>query len=177
MGFRLVATALTSAALLASTALISAQGGQGAGARAELKNAKGEVVGSATLTDTPHGVLIQAKVMNIPPGVHAFHVHTTGKCDPPDFTSAGGHLNPAKAPHGYHADKGPHPGDLPNIHVGKDGTLQFESIARGVMLSSGANALMDADGAALMIHAGADDYKSDPAGDAGARIACGVIMK
>lgn len=174
MKFRQVAmVVITSAAIVGAGAWVAAQGGK---AKAELKNAKGEVVGQAELADTPNGVLIRVKLMNLPPGVHAFHVHTTGRCDPPDFTSAGGHLNPAKAMHGFHNEKGAHHGDLPNIHIPKDGMIEFEALADGVNIA-GSNALLDSDGAALMVHAGADDYRSDPAGDAGARIACGVIQR
>lgn len=152
------------------------QAAQSSTAKAELKDAKGTVVGQAELVDTPNGVLIRARLTNIPPGVHAFHIHTTGRCDPPDFTSAGGHFNPAKTVHGYHAAKGPHAGDLPNIHVPKGGSLEFEAFADGVSIA-GTNALLDSDGAALVVHASADDYKTDPSGEAGGRIACGVIQR
>lgn len=176
MRFRHVLTiAMTSAAVVGAGALAAAE--QGGKARAELKDPKGQVVGQAQLTETPHGVLITAKLSNVPPGVHAFHVHTTGKCDPPGFDSAGGHFNPAKAMHGFQNAKGPHAGDMPNVHVGKDGTLDVEVLARGASMSDGPNNLFDADGAALVLHAGADDYSTDPSGNAGGRIACGVIQK
>ena len=144
-------------------------------AQAELKDAAGKGVGTAMLMDTPHGVLITVKLSGLPAGGHALHVHAVGKCEPP-FDSAGGHFNPAAAVHGYLQEKGPHAGDLPNIHV-MQGTLNLEVLAPEASLASGPNAVLDADGAALVVHAATDDYKTDPAGGAGARIACGVIMK
>ena len=146
-------------------------------AKAELKDAKGQTVGQADLTDTGHGLLVHVRLSNAPAGVHAFHIHTTGKCDPPDFTSAGGHFNPTKAQHGFANAQGHHLGDMPNIHVPQGGMLEYEFIAPMATLSAGANSVFDADGSALMLHAAADDYKSDPAGNAGARVACGVIAK
>jgi Cu-Zn family superoxide dismutase len=145
-------------------------------ATAELKNAAGAVVGQATLTETPHGVLIRTTLTNIPAGVHAFHIHAVGVCEPP-FTSAGGHFNPAGKQHGLRNAMGMHAGDMPNIEVPASKQLTFEKLATGVTLGAGANSLFDADGSALMIHDHADDYSSDPAGDAGPRIACGVIVK
>lgn len=145
-------------------------------AKAEIKNAKGEKIGEATLTETPHGVLIRASVTNVPAGPHAFHVHETGKCDAP-FTTAGGHFNPAKAQHGVKNEKGMHAGDLPNIEVPSGGALTFEFIAAGVTLKTGASSLLDADGSALVLHEKGDDYATDPAGSAGARIGCGIVGK
>lgn len=112
-----------------------------------------------------------------PAGVRAFHVHETGKCDAPSFDSAGAHVNPAKAQHGFQNRKGPHRGDLPNLHIPQNGSLDVELLLNGVSLKAGAGSLFDADGAALVLHADADDYKTDPAGDAGDRVACGVVMK
>lgn len=144
-------------------------------ASATLKNAQGQTVGTATLQDTPNGVLIKADLIDVPPGPHAFHIHTTGKCEPPGFTSAGGHFAPGGTRHGLLAHAMPHAGDLPNIHVGPDGKLKFEVLAEGVTLGPGPTSLLDADGSALVLHATADDYVTDPAGNAGGRIACGVI--
>ncbi len=143
-------------------------------AKAELKDAAGKSVGMATLTETPHGVLIHAMVMGIPAGTHAFHVHATGVCDAP-FTSAGGHFNPTAKQHGMSNDMGMHAGDMPNIVVGSDGMVTFDVLNSAVTLKSGANSLFKDGGTALMIHGGADDYKGDPAGNAGPRIACGVV--
>ena len=143
-------------------------------ASAVLKDASGKEVGAATFTVTPSGLLISLDLTAVPPGEHGFHVHTTGKCEPPDFKSAGPHFNPDQTKHGFMTPEGPHAGDLPNLHVPADGKLQVEVLEPNVTLS-GEAPLLDADGSALVIHAGADDYKTDPAGNSGDRIACGVI--
>jgi Cu-Zn family superoxide dismutase len=145
-------------------------------AHAELHNEQGQKVGEATLEQTPHGVLVTVDLQALPAGEHAFHIHEVGKCEPP-FKSAGGHFNPTHKQHGIENAKGMHAGDLPNIYVPENGKLKFDAFATGVTLGKGENSLFDADGSALVIHAGADDYKTDPAGDAGARIACGVVTK
>ncbi|HYO72057.1 MAG TPA: superoxide dismutase family protein [Archangium sp.] len=143
----------------------------GATARAELKDQKGQTVGEVTLSETPHGVLIKGTLSNIPAGEHAIHIHEAGKCEAP-FQTAGGHLNPNKKKHGVLVAEGKHEGDLPNLHVGADGKVQFDSFAHGLKLKD----VQDTDGAAVVVHASADDYKSDPAGNAGDRIACGVVQ-
>ena len=143
-------------------------------ATACLKDASGKEVGKATLTNTPSGVLIGLDLTAAPAGEHAFHIHAVGKCEPPDFKSAGPHFNPETTKHGLMNPEGPHAGDMPNLHVPADGKLSIEVLNPAVSLS-GESALLDEDGASLVIHAGADDYKTDPAGNAGDRIACGVI--
>ncbi|HEX5745899.1 MAG TPA: superoxide dismutase family protein [Archangium sp.] len=143
----------------------------GATAKAELKDQKGQSVGEVTLSETPHGVLIKGTLSNLPPGEHAIHIHETGKCEAP-FQTAGGHLNPNKKKHGVLAAEGKHEGDLPNLYVGADGKAQFDAFAHDLKLKD----VQDADGAAVVVHAGVDDYKSDPAGNAGDRIACGVVQ-
>ncbi|MGE0822073.1 MAG: superoxide dismutase family protein [Candidatus Binatia bacterium] len=140
-----------------------------------LKNSEAKSVGEAKLLQTPHGVLIRLDLTNLAPGVHAFHIHEAGTCDPPAFTSAGGHFNPAGKKHGILVEDGKHGGDLPNIHVPASGALTIEILAAQVSLNEGNNRLLDDNGAALVIHSGADDYRTDPAGAAGERIACGVI--
>jgi Cu-Zn family superoxide dismutase len=157
-------------ALLALTSAASAQSG-----KATLKNAEGKEVGSAQLSQTPHGVLVRLTLKGVPAGEHAFHIHQTGKCEPP-FTTAGGHFNPASKKHGIMASDGPHAGDMPNLHIPADGALAIEVINAAVTLDKDKpNSLFKPEGTALIIHAGKDDYKTDPTGDAGGRIACGVV--
>ncbi|HEY9577614.1 MAG TPA: superoxide dismutase family protein [Pseudobacillus sp.] len=142
----------------------------------DLKNSDGKKVGTAEFKQTEEGVSIKVDASELPPGEHGFHIHETGKCEGPDFESAGGHFNPTNASHGMNHEKGPHAGDLPNLNVGKDGTVKAEMIAENVTLSSGEDhSLLSEDGSALVVHEKADDGKSQPAGDAGTRIACGVI--
>jgi Cu-Zn family superoxide dismutase len=145
-------------------------------AKAELKNDKGESVGSVELTQTPHGVLLQVDLSGIAPGEHAFHVHGVGKCEPP-FKSAGDHFDPEGKKHGLLAAEGAHAGDMPNLHVPDSGKLTVEILNAAVALAKGPkNSLFQEGGTALIVHAGVDDYQTDPAGNAGDRIACGVVQ-
>ena len=144
-------------------------------AKAALKTADGKDAGMAMLTQTPSGVLIALSVKGLPAGEHAFHVHAVGKCEPP-FTSAGGHFNPAGRKHGMMAADGHHAGDMPNLHIPASGELAVEVQNAAITLEKGKpNSAFGPNGTALVIHAGKDDYKTDPTGDAGGRIACGVI--
>jgi Cu-Zn family superoxide dismutase len=145
-------------------------------AMAQLKDKSGKAVGDVDLTQTPAGVLIKLQIKGLPPGDHAFHIHAVGKCEAP-FESAGGHFNPGNQHHGMMAGAG-HAGDMPNLHVPQNGDLSIEVLNAAVTLEKGKpNSLFDKDGSALVIHASADDYKSDPAGNAGDRIACGVVQE
>ena len=163
-----LAASLAAALTLASPAFAADK------ASAVLKDANGTEVGNVTLTKTPSGVLLSLDLTALPAGEHAFHIHAVGKCEPPDFKSAGPHFNPDETKHGLMNPEGPHAGDMPNLHVPADGKLQIEVLNPTVTLSEEA-ALLDEDGSAIVIHAGADDYKTDPAGNAGDRIACGVV--
>ncbi len=145
-------------------------------ASATFIDASGAEIGTARLIETPHGVLIEAELTGLPPGEHGFHIHETGICDPADgFASAGGHYAPRGHDHGFEAAEGFHAGDMPNQFVAADGTLMLHVLNQHVTLREGEGSLLDGDGSALMIHGGADDYASQPSGDAGARIACAVI--
>ncbi len=146
-------------------------------ATAELRNAKGEVVGRASFWEDAKGVRIVAEVQGIPAGAHGIHLHAVGKCDPPEFTTAGGHFNPGGKKHGFSNPAGPHAGDLPNLRVGPDGKGRLEYVATQVTLGAGATSLFGPDGTAVVLHARPDDDVTDPSGDSGARIACGIIRK
>lgn len=146
-------------------------------ASATLIDANGAEVGTAELVQTPaNGVLIRLEARGLEHGEHAFHIHETGLCTTPEFTSAGGHFAPRDHGHGMLHERGMHGGDMPNLHVPADGSVQAHRLAEHVSLVPGQPGfLLDSDGSALVIHAGADDYRSQPSGAAGARVACGVI--
>jgi Cu-Zn family superoxide dismutase len=146
-------------------------------AAAELKNATGQTVGQATFTQVGNVVRVVLEVQGLPPGPKGVHIHEVGKCEGPPFTSAGGHFNPQKRQHGALNPQGPHAGDLPNITVGADGKGRLESTTELVTLMGGPTSILDADGSALVVHAAADDFRTDPTGNSGARVACGVVTK
>lgn len=146
----------------------------GTSATATIRDLNGARVGTATFTDTYAGLLVVGSITNLGLGAHGIHLHAVGKCDAP-FTSAGPHFNPLNKQHGFENPNGPHLGDMANVDTPAAGALRFEMLVPGVTLK-GTNALLDANGAAIVIHAARDDYKTDPAGDSGSRIACGVIV-
>jgi Cu-Zn family superoxide dismutase len=138
----------------------------------------GKAIGSARFSDTRNGVRIEGEFAGLPKGAHGIHIHAVGRCDPPDFASAGGHFNPDGKKHGHLAADGPHAGDLPNLVLGDDGkgTLLVNNVY--LSLAPGAsNSLLKTGGTSLVIHADPDDDKTDPAGNSGARLACGVIAR
>ena len=146
--------------------------------KVEMKNAKGDSVGVATITEKKGaGVQIALELKGLPAGEHALHFHMTPKCEGPEFTSAGGHFNPTGKKHGMQNPEGPHAGDMSNFTVAANGSAKTTVSNANVTLGTGANSLFANGGTALMVHAAPDDMKSDPAGNAGARIACGVITK
>ncbi len=145
-------------------------------ARAELKDTKGEKVGTATLVEAKGGVQVAVKAQGLPPGTHGIHVHAVGKCEDPEFKSAGPHFNPTARKHGMKNPEGHHAGDLPNLVVGADGKGELKGTLEGATLGEGPASLLGPQGAALVVHASPDDELSDPAGNSGARIACGVIV-
>lgn len=150
------------------------------GAPMALINASGQTIGSVRAWQTGGGLAFRIDASGLPHGVHGVHVHSVGRCDPPDFASAGPHWNPDGKHHGINNPMGPHAGDLPNVEVAANGVLGATVTLpnANIFAPTGApGALLDADGASIVIHAAADDYKTDPSGNSGARIACAVILR
>ena len=143
----------------------------------ELKDAKGADVGMATIVSKGQGVEVKLDLKDLPPGVHAVHFHQKAQCDPPDFKSAGGHFNPTGKQHGFDNPQGHHAGDMMNFTVKANGTAKATVKDADVVLGNGseANSLLANGGTSIMVHAKADDYKTDPSGNSGDRIACGAI--
>jgi superoxide dismutase, Cu-Zn family len=165
VGLTLAAIALSGCAMYGSSTI----------ERAELpmRDAAGRELGTLTLATQQGGLMLTGRLQGLPPGTHGIHLHQTGRCEPP-FQSAGAHWNPMNRRHGTLNPEGPHLGDMPNLVVAGDGSATVSVMTSGGTLS-GAGALLDGDGAAVVIHAGADDYRTDPSGNSGDRIACGVV--
>jgi Cu-Zn family superoxide dismutase len=177
MRLPLVATALTIASL-ACVGVVSAQAADTQAATAAISGGDGKALGTATLTEAPHGVLLRVELKGLTPGWHGLHFHEKGDCGAPDFKSAGAHVHTTTAVvHGLLNPDGNDNGDLPNIFAGSDGAATAELFSPLVSLkgAGGRPALLDADGSSIVVHASPDDYKSQPIGGAGARVACGVV--
>lgn len=196
---RLTFVALSSAALLmaltsfAATADASDRFDDDPSVTVQMKNSQGESVGTVKVVQLAQGALFVTHLKNLSPGLHAFHVHSKAKCEPPDFKSAGGHYNPAGNKHGLDNEQGFHAGDLPNIHVTRDGTAETDIFVRWFTLGMSSKAndsevaeagpaegpfpLLDDNGSAIIIHKKGDDYEAVPPGSTGPRIACGVIQQ
>jgi superoxide dismutase, Cu-Zn family len=146
--------------------------------RATIRNASGATLGVLLLEPTSKGVHITGTLTGLPAGTHGIHLHTVGLCDPAAFSTAGGHFNPSSAHHGLENPAGPHAGDLPNITVNPNGVVAVDLTTPRVTLGATApTGVFDSDGTAIVIHTGPDDQRTDPAGNSGARIACGVVER
>jgi Cu-Zn family superoxide dismutase len=174
---RLVAIAASLALTFAGCAAMTQPATTGNTATADLRDANGQPAGTATLTQVSGGVRIVIEAKGMPPGPHGVHIHEVGKCDTPQFNTAGAHFNPGMKQHGTMNPQGPHAGDLPNLTVATGGTGRLETLTDRVTLGPGATSLFDADGSSIIVHAGPDDFRTDPTGNSGGRIACGVIVK
>ena len=146
-----------------------------AGLSVPMRDAGGRELGTVTLAEAGEGIAVSGTLRGLPPGAHAIHLHMTGRCDPPTFESAGGHWNPTSRQHGSQNPQGPHLGDMPNVTVGADSAVTVQATTPGGTLR-GQNAVLDGDGAAVVIHRAADDYRTDPSGGSGDRIACGIVQ-
>ncbi len=145
---------------------------------AHVKTLDGSAAGTIEFTQTNHGTLIVFDLHGLSPGAHAVHIHTSGNCDAKTkFTSAGPHFSPEQKMHGFMVKGGPHPGDLPNQWAAADGTLHAGTVTNMFSLGNGKKSIFDRDGASIIVHAKGDDYASQPAGNSGDRIACGVIVR
>jgi Cu-Zn family superoxide dismutase len=177
MGNKTFLGMIITCALLLIVAAAWAKGDKTPSKTVTLQNGQGKNVGTALLQQSAAGVAIKLNVHDLTPGDHGIHIHQVAKCEGPDFKSAGPHFNPDGKKHGLENPDGPHAGDIPNFIADANGKSKATVIAKGVTLSDGANSVFANGGTALVIHAKADDGKTDPSGNSGDRIACGVITK
>ena len=169
--------AMLGLALVALLSLAPAIGAEGERASGTLIDGTGKTIGAVQLEQRGGGVTVNVTLQGadvVKVGEHGIHLHAVGKCDGPDFTTAGGHFNPTGRKHGTRSPEGPHAGDLPNLVAGAQGAT-YQATATGVTLAAGPTSLFDADGTALVIHANPDDHMTDPAGNSGPRVACAVL--
>jgi Cu-Zn family superoxide dismutase len=174
---RLVPLALVLVACHGKSSPSPAPQGPVSSASVTLRTADGREVGRGSLQQTNAGVLLTADLTGMPAGTHGIHFHAVGQCTAPDFASAGGHFNPTAKAHGFRNAAGHHAGDMTNVNIPESGALRVELLAPDVRLGSGDGTLLDADGSAIVVHALADDYQTDPSGASGTRIACGVVQR
>jgi Cu-Zn family superoxide dismutase len=172
-----VAMAVTIGCARRQSATGEADRGEQRTARAELHDAGGNRVGNANLTEVPDGVRVVLTVSQMPTGERGVHIHESGTCDSPSFESAGAHFNPGGKEHGDLNPAGPHAGDLGNLTVAADGTGRLEAVAKGATLDGGETSLLRPGGTSIVVHAQVDDRRTNPAGDSGDRIACGVVNR
>ena len=170
-----VLISLSLSAILVAGCVPSVSGGTKAAAVADLVDATGKPAGTATVTESTDGLWLDVSVKGVTAGAHGLHVHTVGKCDAPDFASAGGHWNPTAHQHGHKNPQGPHAGDAPNLVANAKGAGRLKTWLGAGLITTGATPLLDTDGAAVVLHADADDEMSDPSGKSGKRILCGVL--
>jgi Cu-Zn family superoxide dismutase len=170
-----LAGAIATTSVLATTAPAMARGGPER-ATATIEDATGQTIGSARLTEhRDGGTRVRVHVKGLAPGEHGIHIHAVGACDGPAFTTAGPHFNPDGRQHGLDNPLGAHAGDLPDLVVNEAGVGRLRAVTDAVTISSGPRSLLDGDGSAIVVHAAPDDDVTDPTGNSGARVACGVI--